>query len=178
MKLMVHVGAVVCVGVAAVSAQTPAVQKPGAEQKKLEAFVGTWTYEGESKANPFSPAGKVTGTDIYEMLPGGFFVTHHWDEKNPIGSVKGVETWGYDPSKKAYAYNYYTSVGEMGSGTIAVSGNTWTFSSSGVAFDGKRAWSKCTTTIVSPTSLTVSCDASIDGKTWSPGVFTGKWTKK
>jgi hypothetical protein len=160
------------------SAQTPSAQKPGADQMKLEVFVGTWTYVGEAKQNPYGPAGKITGTDVYEMLPGGFFLTHHWDEKNPIGNVKGVETWGYDSEKKSYAYNYYTSVGEMGSGAITVTGNTWKFTSSGITFDGKRASSRCTTTLAGPTSFTVKCDASPDGKTWATDVFQGTWTKK
>src|SRR5436190_2192895 len=107
------IATLVCVLAAAASAQGP--QKPGAEQKKFEAFVGTWSYTGESKASPYSPAGKVSGTDVYEMLPRGFFITHHWDEANPVGPTKGVETWGYDAEMKAYAYNYYTSLGEMGS---------------------------------------------------------------
>jgi len=159
-------------------AQAPSAQKPGPQQKKLEAFVGTWTYAGEAKQNPYGPAGKITGTDVYEMLPGGFFLTHHWDEQNPIGSLKGIETWGYDSLKKSYAYNYYTSFGEMGSGTIAVTGNAWKFTSSGITFDGKRAWSRCTATFASATSFTVKCDASADGKTWAPDIFEATWTKK
>ena len=52
------------------------VAKPGTEISKLASqLVGTWTYEGASKANPYSPAGKVTGTDVYELGPGGFSVS-------------------------------------------------------------------------------------------------------
>ena len=164
--------------VSGVGAQAPSAQKPGAEQKKLETFVGTWTYVGEAKTNPYGPAGKINGTDVYEMLPGGFFLTHHWDETNPIGKLKGVETWGYDADKKGYAYSYYTSFGEMGSGAISIAGNQWTFTSSGTTFDGKRAWSRCTTTVASATSFAVKCDASPDGKTWAADVFRGTWSKK
>jgi uncharacterized protein DUF1579 len=159
-------------------AQATAPQKPGAEQKKLEAFVGTWTYAGEAKDNPYGPAGKVTGTDVYEMLPGGFFLTHHWDEQNPLGSLKGVETWGYDPAKKAYALNYYTSFGEMGSGALTVAADTWRSTSSGIVFDGKRAWSRCTTTFASAGVFTIKCDTSSDGKTWAGDMFQATWTKK
>ena len=167
----------VCV-IAGAGARAQAPQRPGPEQKKFEAFVGTWTYAAAAKENPYGPAGQITGTDVFEMLPGGFFVTHHWDEKNPVGNLKGVETWGYDPQKKAYAYNYYTSFGEMGSGTITITGNTWRFESSGIAFDGKRAWSRCTATFAAASSFTQKCDASGDGKTWANDVFTGTWTKK
>ena len=161
-----------------IGAQAPRVQKPGAEQKRLEAFVGTWTYAGEAKQNPYGPAGKISGTDAYEMLPGGFFLTHHWDERNPIGNLKGVETWGFDSEKKSYVYNYYTSFGEMGSGTIAITGATWTFASSGVTFDGKRAWSRCRYNFAGTASFTVKCDASADGKAWAANIFQATWTKK
>jgi uncharacterized protein DUF1579 len=159
-------------------AQAQTSQKPGPDQKKLEVFVGTWSYSGEAKQNPYGPAGKITGTDVFEMLPGGFFLTHHWDEKNPIGNLKGVETWGFDSAKKAYAFNYYTSFGEMGSGSIAVTGNTWKNTSTGIAFDGKRAWSRCTFDLTSATTFTVKCDASADGTKWANDVFQGTWTKK
>src|SRR5262245_60288603 len=121
---------VICLmfAVAAMLAQAPSQgPKPGPENKKLEQFVGTWTYEGETKKSPFGPAGKITGTDVYEMLPGGFFLQHRWDEKNPLGSVKGLEIWGYDPLKKVYTYNNFTSLGEIGSGTFTFNGNTFNY---------------------------------------------------
>lgn len=163
---------------AVVMAQAPAqMPKPGAEQKKLEAFVGTWTYEGEAKKSAFGPAGKITGTDVYEMLPGGFFIQHRWDEKNPLGTAKGLEVWGYDPIKKTYMYTYFSSLGEMGSGTLTVSGNTWSFSGSGVTYEGKTAHGRGILTLTNPTSFTGKAEASSDGKTWAPS-FEGKWTKK
>src|SRR5262245_46538576 len=83
-------------------AQAPAVPKPGPEHKKFDAFVGTWSYEGEAKKTVFGPAGKVTGTDVFEMLPGGFYIQHHYDEKNPLANMKGTEIWAYDPIKRVY----------------------------------------------------------------------------
>lgn len=178
MKWTGLVGFLCCVGVGVAVAQAPMLQKAGADQKRLEAFVGTWSYEGEAKQNPYGPAGKITGTDVYDMLPGGFFLTHHWDEKNPLGSLKGTETWGYDPAKKAYEYHYYTSFGEMGSGSITVNGSAWTAISSGTTFDGKKAWSRCVMTFAGATTFTSKCAASTDGKTWSGDIFEAKWTKK
>lgn len=170
--------AILCLMAAAVVAgQAPApAPKPGAEHKKLEAFVGTWTYEGEVKKNPFGPAGKITGTDVYEMLPGGFFMQHRWDEKNPLGNIKGTEIWGYNALKKAYSYNYFSSLGETGSGGITNAGNTWTFQGSGITYDGKTASARGTVTFASPTSLVIKVEASADGKTFAPA-FEGKWTK-
>ena|SRR5437867_1099938 len=172
------VAVVVCLLISSVViAQAPApAPKPGPEQKKFEAFVGTWTYEGEAKKSPFGPAGKISGTDIYEMLPGSFFIQHRWDEKNPLGNAKGLEVWGYDPVKKTYTYNYFSSLGEMGSGRFTINGNTWEFTGSGVTYEGKTAFGRGTLTFNSPMSLTIKGEASADGKTFAPA-FEGKWTK-
>jgi hypothetical protein len=151
--------------------------KAGPEHKKMEAFVGTWTYVGEAKASPYGPAGKITGTDVYEMLYGGLFLQHRWDEKNPLGDLKGTEIWGYDPSKKGYTYTYITTLGEMGAGILNISGNTWNFASSGTTFEGKTAHARGSVTWAGTTSFTIKVDASADGTIFAPA-FEGKWTKK
>ena len=168
-------GLLTAIGVTAYAAT--AANKPGPEQKKLEAFVGTWTYVGEAKDNPFGPAGKITGTDVYEMLPGGFFLQHRWEEKNPLGPVHGTEIWGYDPIKKAYTYNYFTSLGEMGSGTFTISGNTWNFAGSGITYEGKTAHGRASLIVAGSSAFTVKAEASPDGKKFAPA-FEGKWTRK
>src|SRR5205809_11504 len=45
-------------------AQAP---KPSPEVRKLEVWVGTWTYEGDAKATPIGPAAKVSGTQTGRM---------------------------------------------------------------------------------------------------------------
>ena len=157
-------------------AATPTAPKPGPEHKKMEAFVGKWTYTGEAKQSPFGPAGKVSGTDVYAMIADGFFLQHHWEEKNPLGNIKGTEIWGYDPIKKAYTYNYFTSAGEMGSGTIVIEGNKWSFIGSGITYEGKTAYGKFVMTLAAPTTIKVRAEASSDGKTYALG-FEGTWTK-
>ena len=164
----------VCVLVFTAAAQAPS-PKPGPEQKRLEVFVGNWTFEGEAKPGPGGPGGKVTGTDRIQML-GGFFVERRWEGKGPMGDLKGVHIFGYDPVKKTYITSGFDSVGGFDSGTIAVSGSTWTFSSTGVS-GGKPMQSRCSVTFAAGnTSLTVKCEASMDGKNWTPS-FEGKSTK-
>ena len=87
-----------------------------------------------------------------------------------------LEVWGYDPIKKTYTYNYFSSIGEMGSGTMTIGGNTWTFAGSGISYDGKAGRGRCALTLTGPTSFTSKCDASADGNTWAPS-FEDKWTK-
>ncbi|MGH9365751.1 MAG: hypothetical protein ACRD1B_10890, partial [Thermoanaerobaculia bacterium] len=62
--------------IAAVAAQAEEKKagppKPGPEVKKMAYFAGTWTSEGEVKANPMMPAGKMTSTDVCTWYKGGF----------------------------------------------------------------------------------------------------------
>src|SRR5690349_6164094 len=105
-RIVVSVVVALCSTV--LEAQAP---KPGPEHQKLQVFVGNWTYEGEVKATPFGPAGKVTGTDRVESL-GGFFVQRNWADKTPP-QRKGINVFGYDPIKKTYIEYGYSYDGEF-----------------------------------------------------------------
>src|SRR5215470_8676306 len=61
MKGMISLIAVMSISAVLVLGQAPHALKPGPEHQKLSAFVGNWTFEGEAKASPMGPAGKVTG---------------------------------------------------------------------------------------------------------------------
>ncbi len=166
-----------CAVTAVLVAQTPAQPaKPNPELKKLEVLLGSWTYTGDAKQSPFGPAGKVTGTETFSMMAGGFFMEDRWDEKDPLGTVKGLQMWSYDATKKSLAYTYFTSAGESGSGTVTISGNTWTWLGSGITYEGKPAYGRGTYTFTGAGAFTVASDASADGKTWARS-FEGKWTK-
>ena len=176
MKRFATVAAVfsICTGV--VLGQKPEMPKPGPEHKKLEAFVGTWTFEGEMKPGPMGPGGKMTGTDRVQWLPGNFFVERRFEGKGPGGEMKGVEILGYDSGKKVYTYNFFDSMGITGLGTMTVSGNTWTVS--GTSSMGATVFhDRCTLGFGGGmNTLTITCEVSPDGKTWTPS-FEGKATK-
>ena len=48
--------------------------QPGPEHKRLEVWVGEWTYEGEAKETPIGPAGKFAGKLTGRMVLNGFFL--------------------------------------------------------------------------------------------------------
>ena len=149
------------------SAQAP--PKPGPEHQKLAPFVGNWTFAGEMKPGPMGPGGKMTGTDRIAWLPGGFFIERRFDGKSPMGDMHGLEIMGYDSVKKAYTYNFFDSMGTMGAGTMTISGNTW--NATGAAnSSGETMQERCTLTFgAGNTTLTVKCEASMDGgKTFAP----------
>ena len=76
MKRALAVCVVLAVGGSQVlmAAKAQQAPTPGPEQKKLGYFVGKWTTEGEMKASPMGPGGKITSTDTCEWFDGGFAV--------------------------------------------------------------------------------------------------------
>src|SRR5215470_15757075 len=85
--------------------------KPGPEVKKLTYFVGTWNSEGEVKANPMMPAGKVSSTDVCSWYPGGFFVVCNSKGTGPMGAMHSMGLLGYSMEDKTYSYSGIDSTG-------------------------------------------------------------------
>jgi len=159
-----------------VSGQAPAAPKPGPEHQKLGAFVGNWTFAGEMKGGPAGPGGKMTGTDRVQWMPGNFFIERRFEGTGPMGKSSGLEIIGYDTAKKTYTFTFVDSMGSMSSGTMKVSGDTWTTAGTGT-MGGHAMQERCTLAFgAGSTTLKISCEASPDGQKWAP-VFEGTATK-
>ena len=102
--------------------------KPGPEHQRLSYFVGKWTSEGEMKASPMGPGGKMTGTDSCEWFEGHFAVICHSDGKTPMGPSKSIAIMSYSSEEKVYTYygvdNSPMTMASVPHGTVQ--GNTWT----------------------------------------------------
>lgn len=160
--------------VATVAAQST-TGRPGAEERRLGVFLGSWTFEGDFKPGPTGAGGKITGTERGEML-GGFWVDRRYEEQGPAGKRRGIHVFGYDPVKKTYVTFDFDSLGGYGAGTVTVSGKTWIFVESRVA-GGKAFQNRCPVTFAADgKSFTVKCQVSTDGYKWTPS-FEGRWKK-
>ncbi len=168
MRRLAVVAALASMGTGIVIAQKPEMPKPGAEHQRLGAFVGNWTFEGEMKPGPMGPGGKLTGTDRIEWTPGNFFVQRTFQGKSPMGEIQGIEIFAYDAAKKVYTFNSFDSLGMMASGTMTVSGNTWT--TTGTSTMGASTMrDRCTLELGGGGStLAIKCEMSADGKAWTP----------
>ena len=110
-------------GLSIVVAQTTP-PKPSPEHKRLERMVGQWNYQGEAKASPMGPGGKITGSETCEWFQGGFAVVCRSKGTGPKGPGTGLSVMSYQPAKKAYPY-YAISRGITSSftaGSAATSG--------------------------------------------------------
>ena len=155
--------------VAAAAAQMD-MPKPGPEHKKLDYFAGSWTLDGDMKASPMGPAGKITEKEKCDWMDGSFFLVCHTDFSGSVGSGTGLSILGYSTPDKTYTYREFNSWGEFDDSKGSVDGDVWTWTND-TPFKGKF-----TMKILSPTSYNFTYEMSQDGTTWTT-VMDGKATK-
>ena len=175
--VLISLAATICFAVIGPSLRAQAT-KPGPENKKLEVFLGSWTFEWDTKASVFGPAGRITGVERYESMPGGFFVQMNREAKGPQGDFRDHFVFGYDPVAKKHTLTIFgLADGTSGSYTGTANGNIWAWSGSGHTGSGKSYQERCTVTVAAGgASFALKCEATGDGKTWSPSI-DGKYTK-
>jgi len=101
--------------------------EPGPEHRLLGIFIGKWINEGQTIASGDIPAVKILTSDVYEWMPGRFFVLHTAYGRIGIADVGGTEILSYDASSKTYRSLFFDSQGNINTDVLSVSGNTWTW---------------------------------------------------
>jgi hypothetical protein len=140
----------------------PPPMKPGAEHKRIGYFAGQWTYQGEAKASPIGPAGKMSGSETCEWFAGGFQLVCRSKGTGPRGAVTGQAIMSYDPGRKAYTYYALSSLGDNIFVRGQVDGKVWTWLDE-TTVEGKAMKIRATVTEETPTSYTFKLEASFDG---------------
>jgi hypothetical protein len=148
---------------------------PSPEIQRLGALVGRWRSEGYIVGEVPVP---ITGTDIYEWLPGGFFLVHHVDVVIGEQKVQALEILGeYDPTTESFTGRAYDNLGDVTIMHAKVDEHgVWRFTGGGDVAPVARPSSADASGAVRST-LTVSPDGSNmaakwersdDGATWQP----------
>jgi hypothetical protein len=150
--------------------------KPGPEHKKLDAFVGTWTGDGEMKKSPFGPAGKVTWTETCDWLTGGFQVMCKSKSTGPMGTAEEVAVIGYDSENKDYVFFGADSMGWIGSARGEATKEGWNFKSEDKV-KGKMIKSRFKMRTPTATTMTSKWEMMNEAGVWEV-VSEGKATKK
>ena len=106
------------------------------EYQELNRFVGKWKTTGTIPASGESPEIKVSGSDTYEWLPGGFFLLHKvnvllGDDKNET-----LEIIGFDKQINLYTMQHYDNKGNSGFMTADFKNGVWTFLGENLRFRG------------------------------------------
>ena len=101
--------------------------KPGPEHRLLDVFIGKWINEGHTKASAGAPAVKILTSDVYEWMPGGFFVLHTAYGRVGNLDVGGTEIIGYDAASKKYRTYFFDGQGNVTTEELIPHGHTWTW---------------------------------------------------
>jgi hypothetical protein len=99
--------------------------QPGSEHKLLEVFIGKWINEGHTVASVDAPSVKILTSDVYEWMPGGFFVLHTAYGRIGDSDVGGVEIIGYDAATKIYRTHFFDSQGNISSQELTEDLGVW-----------------------------------------------------
>ena len=82
--------------------------RPGPEHELLGVVIGKWINEGYTVATADAPSVKILTSDVYEWMPGGFFVLHTAYGRVGSTDVGGTEIIGYDEeNKKHLSFIFY-----------------------------------------------------------------------
>lgn len=117
--------------------EDPQLPQRRAEHEALQIFVGVWNTEGEIVGGPSGAAGKMTATDIYEWLPGGFFLVHRVDARMAGEPGRSLEIIGYDPGAQGYVSRSYDDQGVVLDFACSLEGKRWRITGATMRFDGE-----------------------------------------
>jgi hypothetical protein len=135
---------------------------PGPEHRRLQAIIGKWINQGHTVASPAAPAVEILSSDVYDWMPGGFFVLHTAYGLIGDTGVGGTEIIGYDPETMSYFNTFYDSQGNVMQGKIEIEGDTW-----------RHLHARTRATAVfsdGDTTQTVLHERSDDGIAWQPSM--------
>jgi hypothetical protein len=160
------------------SSDTPQLDStptPSSEIQRLGALVGRWRSEGHIVGEVPVP---ITGTDIYEWLPGGFFLVHHVDVVVGTQQVQALEVIGeYDPATDSFTGRAYDNLGNVTIMHARVDDDgVWTFTGAGDVAPAAQPSSANASGAVRSTlkvnpdtrSMTARWERSDDGSSWQP----------
>lgn len=102
----------------------------------MNSLVGKWITIGETTSADGAPALEIRASDVYEWVPGGFFVEHTAYGRIGDSDVGGIELIGYDPETKKYRTYFFDSQGNVSNQDLTFSERTWTWTGEHVCATG------------------------------------------
>lgn len=126
----------------------------------LQPFIGLWKTTGKVYSSANTAPGRINGTDIYEWLPGGFFMIHKVDVLMGTKQSRSLEIIGFDEERQVFTMH---SFDDQGNETLMMAArlqnNLWTFEGDNLRFNGG-----------------FSRDGMILSGTWEQRDENGKWS--
>ncbi len=95
------------------------------ELERLNIFIGKWMNEGYTVETPQAPSARIATSDVYEWLPGRFFILHTAYGRIGNLDVGGMEVLGYDPATRKFFSQFYDSAGNIHKAELMADGDKW-----------------------------------------------------
>jgi len=99
--------------------------KPGAAYRLLDVIIGKWINEGHTISSGDAPSVKIVTSDVYEWMPGGFFVLHTAYGRIGNMDVGGTEIISFDAESSTYQSLFFDSQGNINTDELTLQGDTW-----------------------------------------------------
>ncbi|HEV7165613.1 MAG TPA: hypothetical protein VGO35_09515 [Gammaproteobacteria bacterium] len=156
----------VCIALVLLAAPAYADAPPAAPTGlgRLAAILpGIWKTSGETYATQFTQAGKVNYVTVRDCWHEGTEFKCVFVVNNKL-QLFGIYSW--DSPNGIYHENQITVQGPSPVFNIYVKGDTWTYLQDGEDKEGKIYHTRLTKTYGSSTSVAITSEYSLDGKTW------------
>jgi len=132
------------------------------ELEQLNVFIGRWMTEGETVAEPDVPSMPIVASDVYEWLPGRYFVMHPAYGRIGNVGVGGLEVIGFDPTTRQFQCYFFDSQGNATRHTLSGRDDVWTWQGTHARCTGRFSDDR--------KMLTARHERSDDGVRWVPSM--------
>lgn len=133
-----------------------------ARHEALAVLIGNWINEGATVETADVPSVPIRTSDVYEWVPGGFFVVHTAFGKIGDTSVGGVSIIGVDGD--GYDDVFYDSFGNAHRSRLEIDGDVH-------RWIGLAGRTRCTVTMTDGGMTQIPHhESSVDGVTWTPSM--------
>jgi hypothetical protein len=103
----------------------------------LQPFIGHWKTTGKVYASTSGSPESIDGTDVYEWLPGGFFVLHKVNVFMGNTQSQSSEIIGFDEERQVFTMHSFDDLGnETLMMAVRLQNNLWTFEGDNLRFNG------------------------------------------
>ncbi|WP_057936733.1 DUF1579 family protein [Algoriphagus resistens] len=107
------------------------------ENTDFKKLIGKWKTEGRILKAGKSPEMKITGTDTYEAILGGFFILHTADVLMGNEKSQTYEIIGLDKSNDQAILQHYNNQGSSGKMKGTLKNDKFEINGEGLRFNGR-----------------------------------------
>ena len=94
------------------SNQPDSTPPPDPELGRLESLLGTWEAEDRTQDSVLGPGVRVTSTETYSWLDGGYFLVSTYETVfGDEPAQRGVNYWGYDSQAGRFRIIFFSNNG-------------------------------------------------------------------